>query len=641
MKIKITSVILMTLLLLCLALVFFVLEKKHTPEPPPNLPSLTEVTEPKSDTTHLESDEKTLLTDNEEVDIKLPEETEVVLKDEVKESIFIKDEEALMGEGDVAQLFAKAARYEETGYYNFAEEIYQQIVKDYSGTDHVLEAQKKLIAMHISMDNSVKAEATFKTLAATSPGGNLKAYYEMEVKARTYERDGYNDLAEPIYKKIMLQPDDDLHSFKAHKKLVMLYVTLDRDTEAEELLSEFVARFSSHTNVADAVNKIAAKYFDCKKYEKAKELYEYALYKWPQADSAIFSQKGIVISNIFLDKIEQAQEAKDELIIKFREHKSLPRAVREIAEQYRILDKFQQAGETFQFILDTWPETVLAIWSQMGLVKIHISEGDESGAEAAFNTMIEKFSDRPRIAEGIFQIAIHYGNLGDYQKARQMYQYIVDNCPKSWMAMWAQSEVARCSITLGDYDTAEEAVKKLIKNHSDSDRMGETFYDIAQSYYRTGNFEKAQQYYEIVVKKWPGFRKGAWAQVGLAQTYIALDKNKLADLILTKLIGRYSDSSYLPAPATEAYFYAAECYRKMGEHQKAIKCYQRIANDCPGHTNAADALFMVGHSYEKLGKLGDISKEQAEMNAQAAYIRLVDQYPDSESAPIARNWLNR
>jgi TolA-binding protein len=563
--------------------------------------------------------------------------------EQLKEKIWIKDEETLTVEGDAETLFAQAERYEYTEYGRFAEQVYKKIASDYAGTEDGQEALRRLLVLHVSAGNRDKAEAVYREAGAYAFGGGVAAaaVYDMEVTARCYERDGYGERAEPIYKKIAAKLGVSDYGLEAQKRLVKLYIALGEEREAEAAFAELLAKFSGHAKMAEAVNEIGASYVEHKNYEKAKEVYAYVLVKWPEAECAVWSQKGVVVSNICLDKIESAESGTDELVEKFWGDESLVQAVREIGEQYRVSEKHANAREVFDYILETWPESVFAMWSQMGLVKLCISEGNQRCADEGFAKLVENYRDRERVAEGVFSIALHYGEFKNQAKAYEAYEWIVENWPDCWLGMWAQSRVTRTNISMGDYEAAEAGVEQLLARFSQHERIGETFYDIGQSYYQVGQYEYARKYYELVFKKWPDFRKASWARIGLAQTYLALGNNKAAEAVLDELVGQYSSQTYLPAEGSEAYLYAGDCYRRMGEYRKAIKCYERIANDCPEHEAAGQALFMVGHNYEKLQKSGGISESEGDSKIRAAYERLVERYPDCDSAASARRWLRR
>lgn len=168
-------------------------------------------------------------------------------------------------------------------------------------------------------------------------------------------------------------------------------------------------------------------------------------------------------------------------------------------------------------------------------------------------------------------------------------------------------------IESGNDSTVETAVDSLIVDFRDHTDLPEEIFTIGEKYYN-----KALQYEE----------EGLKAE--------ATDRFRRALTVWEKIITQLPPSA--PNNA-RAYNFGADCYRRLGQHQKAIEYYRRVVDDWPDYEYAWNALLRIGHTYENLKTLGIISKSEADIKIKAAYKQLLKEYPDCKAAKIAQRWL--
>jgi pentatricopeptide repeat protein len=116
----------------------------------------------------------------------------------------------------------------------------------------------------------------------------------------------------------------------------------------------------------------------------------------------------------------------------------------------------------------------------------------------------------------------------------------------------------------------------------------------------------------------------------------ARDRFTKAMTIWERLIVEMPQSDVTPY----AYNSAADCYGKLGQHEKAIEYYRKIVDNWPRYQYAWNAQFMIGHTYEELNETGVISKSEVDPKIKAAYEQLLERYPGCIAAEIARYWLS-
>ena len=262
----------------------------------------------------------------------------------------------------------------------------------------------------------------------------------------------------------------------------------------------------------------------------------------------------------------------------------------------------QQAREYYQYILAHWPNDSFAIWAQTGSAMASISLEDEQAADAAVASLLANFSGHQYIQKAVFSIAAYSRWDGKFQRAKEICQYILANWPDGEFAIWAQMDLAASLIAQGEDQAAEAAIEKLSSDFKDHPDLGWAIYIVAEQYYLQKRFAQAAAMWEKGMAEEPAF------------TYDEFG---------------------------EAYLFMADCYRQLGQLQKAVENYQRSAGDYPDYKYGWHALFLTGHNYQRMKKAGGISASEADAETKAAYEQLLEKYPDCKAAKAAQDWLSR
>lgn len=381
----------------------------------------------------------------------------------------------------------------------------------------------------------------------------------------------------------------------------------------------------------------------------AEDIYKTIVTDYPGTDYALEAQKKLAMLYISRDRLQEANAAFNELITSFSGHKLIPGTVYRIAEHATRQEEHTMAGQLYQHIINNWPQQYYEIWAQVVVVKSDLSLGNTGAAEAATNKLLADFHGNVQVAGAVCGIAQHYHyQLGNYEKAKQLYQYIIDNWPEDEYAMWCQFELAQVNIALGDTEAAQAATEKfeeLLPNFTKNDEsMAERACEAAQQYIRSGEYEKAKQLYQYALDYWPEAKYAMWTKIGLAQARIRLGENAVAETIIDGLVAKlnadYPLDSKLPPIAGQTCYDAGNLYRQLDKYQKSILCHQRVVANCPDHEYAWNAQYTIGLNYEILKKSEAISVSEADTKIRAAYEQLLARYPDCPGAAHAREWLN-
>ena len=154
---------------------------------------------------------------------------------------------------------------------------------------------------------------------------------------------------------------------------------------------------------------------------------------------------------------------------------------------------------------------------------------------------------------------------------------------------------------------------RLIADFNDHPGLPQTIFRIGEEYYN-----KASQ------KKNEGLK--------------AESENCLQNAITVwgKIIPLESHTIY---PA-HAYYFSATCYRRLGQHEKAINYYQAVVDKWPKYEYAWLALLRTVHTYEYLKTSGAMPEAEANGKIQSVYERILAEYPESSAANETHRWFS-
>ena len=89
---------------------------------------------------------------------------------------------------------------------------------------------------------------------------------------------------------------------------------------------------------------------------------------------------------------------------------------------YSKFDRVDKALEIHQYNIEHHPENMYSMWSQVEFVYYHIRDGNEAGADAAFDELVSAYAHQPGLAREVYQIALEYAEAKEYDKAGRRYR---------------------------------------------------------------------------------------------------------------------------------------------------------------------------------------------------------------------------
>jgi len=150
----------------------------------------------------------------------------------------------------------------------------------------------------------------------------------------------------------------------------------------------------------------------------------------------------------------------------------------------------------------------------------------------------------------VHEIVEEYRNTGAYEEGRGLFAYLLENSSQDELTMLElQVGIALQSIKLGELDKADAAVEKLIADFNDNPNLAKGLIQIAEEYYNeiVASEERPvdKVYYENPVKIWER---------------------------VTKIFPDFFRDD------PDLYYFIGDCYRHLGEYEKAIQHYGIVAD---------------------------------------------------------------
>jgi len=488
---------------------------------------------------------------------------------------------------------------------------------------------------------------------------------------------------------VAAKPGTD-EALKAQEKLVGLYVKQKMDAEAEAAYSAMLTDFAGNAGLAKAVDHVADAYRESGKYEKALELYKQVVNNWPGAEHALESQGAVARLYIKIGDEPNAVAAVEQLIGEFGDKKESADVVDSVADEYRDCKRYAEAMELYRRVAEMWPTSKQACGSLASVAALYIKAGDDANATTVTNNLIANFAANKGLGDAVHEIAYTYHHrVHDYEKARELYEWVVENRPSCKMAIRAQMGIAKIYVDLGDDPNAEAAIEKLVAKYSENKEIAKALDRIADEYRGLERYDKAKKLYELVVSRWPDAEHSEDALIDATkadiEAHIAVgdDANAMAEINemvidfndnpgLVKALFQMGEKFYrkgfyyknrediarseaafaraaavwdiiLERPGSfkkeDAYYFSAGCYRHLGDYMMAAEYYQVVVDGWPSNAKASVAQYRVAQCYQEMMDTGQISKKDALIGICGACGNVIANYPDSAAFKAAENTL--
>lgn len=380
-----------------------------------------------------------------------------------------------------------------------------------------------------------------------------------------------------------------------------------------------------------------------KDYSKAAALYHDIIEQYPGTAHALQARKGLTVLLIDSKAYTEAEAAFEDLIKGFARDPNLPEAIYEIGRKYETVRRPEQAQGLYEYLIETYPDDVYALWAKGRMVVLKIEFGDAAGAQRAMDDLVADSTGHPDVAKLFSDIRrhrpvkyrtswtetyeqldggpkVHTGGGGgpaqNWEEERQLYEYVVECHPGTVYVLHALQNLACHHIS-------------DIKHHPErivvSKAGSRLVYLLNEE-----RLEQAQACVDKLFEDFSGHRDFPGAVFGIAERYrCSLDERpEFAEKLYRHLIDKHKDTEY-PMKAQKS---LVLLYLDTGEKLKGIEALQELLRDNRDDPNLPRLVYDIGFYLE-------MEEWDKPDRAEPVYRYLVEEYPKTRHGVLAKGRL--
>jgi len=506
---------------------------------------------------------------------------------------------------------AQADAHARVQEFQQAETLYNSVIADRPGSEEAFTARRKLVALDIVQDKVAEANAGLGAMMSEYAAHERLPHAVHEI-AEAASKEGKGQSIRQVFQNALDSRSSGDSAIWLQFGVALSNVYMKNETAVAEGLARLVEKHGQDMRTAEAVGQLAWAYRKTGDPAAAMSLYRLVVKRWPDADRAIFSQRGIVLAHIELGELDEAEAEMDRLLGRFSAARYMPEVVSHIAEVYRGREEYPESRALHEYVVDHHPDSPQAIWSYRGIALAGIALLDKAGRDSAVNTLLTDFKMDPSLPMVLYQIARKTALDAD---SRLLYEYIIRNHPAHDMAALALANIACIHLRAADDKQAQAIQDQLPAILANRAILPKAVAVIAD-----GHFQQA------LAAQRAGDRSDA------------ADHFNKAIAVCDHVLGGLPET---PHTTAEACYISAVCRERLGRLTDAVVRYRRTADQWPDFTYAADALNKVAFISESLLAQGRISREEAGACIRTASERVLRDYPDSLAARSASLRLSR
>jgi TolA-binding protein len=229
-------------------------------------------------------------------------------------------------------------------------------------------------------------------------------------------------------------------AMRSQAQVVQLNIKDGNNAGAEAAYAKLLDTFKDRPSLPDEIVKVADAYLDANSFDKAVEVEQSVIAKWPKTTSAMNAQLGIVKVHFAKDDSSNADSALDTLIADYNDNKQLPQAILDTGEQYwkKGLDYSIEIGKQYtksnsnNFVFSNLEDFIACRKAMAGG-----KAGEQyTKALAIWGKMLEKMPDSSMSDWANHLTAECYKACRDYTKALEYYRNILNKWP-NFIHAWA------------------------------------------------------------------------------------------------------------------------------------------------------------------------------------------------------------
>jgi len=362
-----------------------------------------------------------------------------------------------------------------------AHQIHQYNADNFSDDKYALWSQIEVTGFHIqSGDDAAAADASIdKLLTVFANQHNVAiAVYQIGTK---YQDAGKSYKAIELYRHVIETWPADKNALFAQSGLAISYEASGDKNAAKAAYERLLAELTQHEVTAEDIYWIAKRFNWAKHSNRAAGVHRYNVERFPCKEHAIWSLEELIYCYIRTGDEAAADAAIDKFLAVFSGRPAPLRTIYNIAKAYEQAGNHRKADELYQHVLDNRPADE-DIYARMSASMAYIGLADEANALAVTDGLISDFYDHSDLAGVVFHIGEQYYEKAfqaenealeaqakeNFEKALTVWEKIITDLPVSDPnTTKAYYFSAVCYRRLGQYPKAIEYYQKIVDDWPD------------------------------------------------------------------------------------------------------------------------------------------------------------------------------
>ncbi|MCH8524880.1 MAG: tetratricopeptide repeat protein [Balneolales bacterium] len=408
-----------------------------------------------------------------------------------------------------------------------------------------------------------------------------------------------------------------------------------------------------------ALYQVANSYYRLEQTFEAVQAFRRLLRQFP--DSRLREQAMYNIGYIFFlnGNYTQAIEEFQRLIRQYRGSNWAARAQYNIGDAFFNAGEFERAIEAYQAVLDNYPRSPLIIEAINGIQFSMLAAGMDDTSSELLEDFIRQnpqaaTADRLRFRQAEFLL-----RTADYQGAIAAFEDYIRVTNSTRLLPEAHFNLAEAFRSLGDQRRAEQAYETILRDHPRSGRAESALLNLGMMNFDRGEFAAALDFFTQLESRTQ--RLGSEAGVGRGNALLALNRLDEAEQVYRRVLQRSGSQQ------DAARLGLGKVLLRKGEHSEAEPIFREIS-EANSFEIGAEAMYWLGFVQQQAGNLtealqtygrvrvlfeaydnwvamslvrtAEIQRAQGNTNeARATYQSVLERYPETEAANIARRVL--
>lgn len=250
------------------------------------------------------------------------------------------------------------------------------------------------------------------------------------------------------------------------------------------------------------------------------------------------------------------------------------------ADTYEKTGRFAQTEPIYQQIAAANPGTDVGLEAQRKLAIMYIDWDKGEKLETAFVDLLTNFSQNETVPNAAYTIPQRYEEAYEKQKADIYYRRIITKWPVYNVSVLSRMQLAMHRIDDGNDGAVDAIFADLVNVLPNDNCSAYATYHIAAYYYELGKYQRAVQYFQYVLDRWPNYDNAVHCQTFIATANLYLGNTGGTKAAIDKMCRDFADGQGIGSGIWNIVKY----YRELEKYQDGRQFFQSVL-DSNSHGN--------------------------------------------------------